>query len=68
MLSGVVVVCLLILLLCIYRFLLLPALLGDLTMQSMRDDRLDNIQKARVYFVDYLQRSNSYAITSEVRE
>jgi len=48
------------------RFLLLPALLGDLTMQTMGEDRLDRIQKARVYFVDYLQRSKSYSITSEV--
>ena len=48
------------------RYILLPALLGDLTLQVSATDRLDTIQKARVYFVDYLQRSKSYAVTSEV--
>lgn len=46
--------------------MLLPALLGELTMQISDGDRLENIQKARVYFVDYLQRCKSYAITKEV--
>ena len=53
---------------CSLRFFLLPALLGDLTLSVTSTSRLDTIQKARVYFVDYLQRSKSYAVTSEVRD
>ncbi len=41
-------------------------LLGELTMQISGGDRLENILKARVYFVDYLQRCKSYALTKEV--
>ena len=48
------------------RFFLLPALLGDLTLQLSEGDRLGIISKARIYCVDYLQRCKSYAITSEV--
>lgn len=51
----------------LHRFFLLPALLGDLTMNGVEgENRLDNIEKARIYFVDYLQRSKSYSITTEV--
>ena len=35
-------------------------------MQVSDGDRLESILKARVYFVDYLQRCKSYAITKEV--
>ena len=49
------------------RFFLLPALLGDLTLQLSEGDRLGIVSKARVYCVDYLQRCKSYAITKEVQ-
>lgn len=45
---------------------MLPALLGDLTLQTSEGDRMEVIQKARVYLVDYLQRCKSYTITTEV--
>ena len=50
------------------RFLLLPALLGDLTLQLCEGERLEVINAARVYCVDYLQRCKAYAITKEVCE
>ena len=45
---------------------MLPALLGDLTLQVTEGNRLETIQRARVYLLDYLQRCKSYAITAEV--
>ena len=48
------------------RYLLLPALLGDLTLQQDTGERLDLLHRARVYFVDYLQRCKDYSITEEV--
>ena len=48
-----------------HRYFLLPVLLGDLTLQ-VNEDRLDVLHKARVYFVDYLQRCKSYSITTDV--
>ncbi len=50
------------------RYLLLPALLGDLALQQSAIERLDALTRARVYFVDYLQRCKSYSITQEVRD
>ncbi|XP_072291774.1 immunoglobulin-binding protein 1 [Eucyclogobius newberryi] len=45
------------------RYLLLPALLGALTLkQTSRERRLEILQTARVYFVDYLQRCKNYNI------
>lgn len=49
-----------------FRYLLLPALLGDLTLQVTEGNRLETIRRARVYLLDYLQRCKSYAITAEV--
>ena len=48
------------------RYLLLPALLGDLTLQQNIGERLDLLHRARVYFVDYLQRCKNYSITEDV--
>ncbi|XP_065919592.1 immunoglobulin-binding protein 1-like [Dysidea avara] len=47
------------------KYLLLPALLGDLTLQLMGEERVDVLRRARVYVADYLQRCKSYSITSE---
>ncbi|XP_064397131.1 immunoglobulin-binding protein 1-like [Halichondria panicea] len=47
------------------RYLLLPALLGDLTLQHNDGERLECLSRARVYFVDYLQRCKSYSITQQ---
>ncbi|XP_072252370.1 immunoglobulin-binding protein 1 [Leuresthes tenuis] len=46
------------------RYLLLPALLGALHMkQTSRDKRLEIVQKARAYFVDFLRRCHDYNIS-----
>ncbi|XP_035525266.1 immunoglobulin-binding protein 1 [Morone saxatilis] len=46
------------------KYLLLPALLGALTMkQSGRDKRLEVVQTARAYFMDFLRRCNEYNIS-----
>uniref|UniRef100_A0A3B3ZEX1 Uncharacterized protein n=1 Tax=Periophthalmus magnuspinnatus TaxID=409849 RepID=A0A3B3ZEX1_9GOBI len=43
------------------KYLLLPALLGALTLkQTSRERRLEILQTARNYFVDYLQRCKNY--------
>ncbi|XP_041847183.1 immunoglobulin-binding protein 1 [Melanotaenia boesemani] len=45
------------------KYLLLPALLGALHMkQTSRDKRLEIVQTARVYFLDFLRRCNDYSI------
>lgn len=47
------------------KYLLLPALLGALTMkQTSRDKRLEIVQTARAYFMDFLRRCKEYNITS----
>ncbi|KAM4622007.1 immunoglobulin-binding protein 1 isoform 2-T2 [Polymixia lowei] len=46
------------------KYLLLPALLGALTMkQTTRDKRLDIVQAARVYFHDFLRRCKEYNVS-----
>ncbi|KAM3612268.1 uncharacterized protein V6R79_005751 [Siganus canaliculatus] len=46
------------------RYLLLPALLGALSMkQTNRDKRLDIVQTARDYYMDFLKRCKSYSIS-----
>ncbi|KAM7417022.1 hypothetical protein PAMA_016912 [Pampus argenteus] len=46
------------------KYLLLPALLGALTMkQTSRDKRLELVQTARAYFVDFLTRCKDYNIS-----
>ena len=45
------------------KFLLIPALLGYLTLKLI-DDRLELIRLAKIYFIDYLTRLNSYKIIS----
>ncbi|XP_070712409.1 immunoglobulin-binding protein 1-like [Pempheris klunzingeri] len=46
------------------RYLLLPALLGALSMkQTGRDRRLEIVQTARVYFMDFLRRCKEYNVS-----
>uniref|UniRef100_A0A8C6SKA4 Immunoglobulin (CD79A) binding protein 1 n=1 Tax=Neogobius melanostomus TaxID=47308 RepID=A0A8C6SKA4_9GOBI len=46
------------------KYLLLPALLGALTLkQTSRERRLDTVQTARDYFMDYLQRCKNYNVS-----
>ncbi|XP_070818839.1 immunoglobulin-binding protein 1 [Chaetodon trifascialis] len=46
------------------KYLLLPALLGALTMkQTNRDKRLEIVQTARAYFLDFLRRCKEYNIS-----
>ncbi|TRZ01477.1 hypothetical protein DNTS_031891 [Danionella cerebrum] len=47
------------------KYLLLPALLGALTMkQANASKRLEHVQAARVYFMDFLRRCKDYDISS----
>ncbi|KAG7241944.1 hypothetical protein INR49_024691 [Caranx melampygus] len=46
------------------KYLLLPALLGALTMkQTSRDKRLEIVQTARAYFMDFLRRCKEYSVS-----
>ncbi|XP_067008922.1 immunoglobulin-binding protein 1 [Anabrus simplex] len=45
------------------KFLLLPALLGTLSLKVCSDDRMQIVETAEVYFRDYLQRCKDYGIT-----
>lgn len=46
------------------KYLLLPALLGALTMkQTNRDKRLEIVQTAQAYFMDFLRRCKEYNIS-----
>lgn len=46
------------------KYLLLPALLGALTLKkTSRDKRLDIVQTARAYFLDYLQRCKDFNVS-----
>nr|XP_020451134.1 immunoglobulin-binding protein 1 [Monopterus albus] len=46
------------------KYLLLPALLGALTMkQTSRDKRLDIVRAARAYFMDFLRRCKEYNLS-----
>ncbi|KTG46171.1 hypothetical protein cypCar_00010314 [Cyprinus carpio] len=45
------------------KYLLLPALLGALTMKQVNPSkRLEHVQAARVYFMDFLQRCKDYDV------
>nr|XP_046262674.1 immunoglobulin-binding protein 1 [Scatophagus argus] len=45
------------------KYLLLPALLGALTMKQTRQDkRLETVQAARAYFMDFLRRCKEYNV------
>lgn len=47
------------------KYLLLPALLGALSMkQTSRDKRLGTVQTARAYFMDFLKRCKEYNIAT----
>lgn len=47
------------------KYLLLPALLGALTMKQVYNSkRLEHVQAARVYFMDFLQRCRNYDVCS----
>lgn len=47
------------------KYLLLPALLGALSMKlTSRDKRLEIVQTARAYFMDYLRRCKDYNIAA----
>uniref|UniRef100_A0A8C1A3X5 Immunoglobulin (CD79A) binding protein 1 n=2 Tax=Cyprinus carpio TaxID=7962 RepID=A0A8C1A3X5_CYPCA len=47
------------------KYLLLPALLGALTMKQVNPSkRLEHVQAARVYFMDFLQRCKDYDVCS----
>lgn len=45
------------------QYLLLPALLGTLTLKLTHQSRIDLINVAEIYFRDYLQRCKDYGIT-----
>ncbi|XP_059202945.1 immunoglobulin-binding protein 1 [Centropristis striata] len=46
------------------KYLLLPALLGALTLkQTKRDKRLEIVQTARAYFMDFLKRCKEYSVS-----
>eukprot|EP00731_Ephydatia_muelleri_P012941 Em0007g251a len=47
------------------KYMLLPALLADVTLQQVEGDRLKTVQKTLVYCVDYLHRCKAYSITKE---
>ncbi|XP_071497805.1 immunoglobulin-binding protein 1-like [Diadema antillarum] len=47
------------------RYLLLPALLGDLSLRLMGEERLDVVERSKAYFVDYIRRCRDYGITKE---
>lgn len=44
------------------KYLLLPALLGSLTLKLTKRTRYDLVQMAEIYFKDYIQRLNDYEI------
>ncbi|XP_051528093.1 immunoglobulin-binding protein 1-like [Myxocyprinus asiaticus] len=47
------------------KYLLLPALLGALTMKQVNPSkRLEHVQTARAYFMDFLQRCKEYEVCS----
>ncbi|XP_051552459.1 immunoglobulin-binding protein 1-like [Myxocyprinus asiaticus] len=47
------------------KYLLLPALLGALTMKQVNPNkRLEHVQTARVYFMDFLERCKEYEVCS----
>ncbi|XP_063221086.1 immunoglobulin-binding protein 1 [Bacillus rossius redtenbacheri] len=46
------------------KYFLLPALLGTLSLKMCVEDRLEVVNTAEVYFMDFLQRCNAYGITN----
>ena len=44
------------------KYLLLPALLGSLTLNSTKNDRKEILNLAEIYFNDYIQRLNDYQV------
>lgn len=53
------------------KYLIIPALLGSFSAQLLTDDenRIDQIQKSKVYFVDFLKRCDNYEIsTTSIRD
>jgi immunoglobulin-binding protein 1 len=44
------------------KYLLLPAILADLTLKSQKNERLEAIQTAEIYYNDFIQRLNDYQI------
>ncbi|XP_072020571.1 immunoglobulin-binding protein 1-like isoform X2 [Amphiura filiformis] len=47
------------------RYLLLPAILGDLTLRLTGEERVEVVQKGKTYFVDYLKRCRQYGVTKQ---
>ncbi|XP_011407291.1 PREDICTED: immunoglobulin-binding protein 1-like [Amphimedon queenslandica] len=47
------------------KFMLVPAVLGNLLFQLMEGDRLTNLMRSKEYLIIYLQRCYDYAITTE---
>lgn len=47
------------------RYLLLPGLLGDLTIRITTDERMDILNRSKVYWKDFLARCKCYALTDE---
>jgi len=45
------------------RYLLLPAFMGELSLLQASDDRHTNVSRAKIYFIDYLQRCKDYSLT-----
>ncbi|EDO48860.1 predicted protein [Nematostella vectensis] len=44
------------------RYLLLPALMGDLSIRQTTTDRLTAVKSAKIYFTDYLERCQDYGL------
>ena len=49
-----------------YRYLLLPALLGSLSLQLVEEDRLAVVERGKTYYKDFLGRCRQYGVTQEV--
>ncbi|XP_038058463.1 immunoglobulin-binding protein 1-like [Patiria miniata] len=47
------------------RYLLLPALLGSLTLKLTGEDRLAVVERSKTYFKDFLRRCRQYGVTEE---
>ncbi|XP_071787868.1 immunoglobulin-binding protein 1-like [Asterias amurensis] len=47
------------------RYLLLPALLGSLSLQLVKEDRLAVVERGKTYYKDFLGRCRQYGVTQE---
>ncbi|XP_022088421.1 immunoglobulin-binding protein 1-like [Acanthaster planci] len=47
------------------RYLLLPALLGCLSLKVTEEDRLTVVERSKTYFIDFLRRCRQYGVTEE---